>query len=98
MNVSLLVENVSQIKSGTTISVCVSVKIRQNIKCVKKYYICNPATCSCENSKYVEIIIGDSVITCVKIMEETNCSNKSRSNKKYFNKNCYNILISSISY
>ena len=70
MNVSLLVENVSQIKSGTTISVCVSVKIRQNIKCVKKYYICNPATCSCENSKYVEIIIGDSVITCVKIMEK----------------------------
>ena len=98
MNVSFIVENVTQIKSGTTISVCVSVKIRQNIMCVKKYYICNPATCSCENGKYVGSIIGDSVFTCDKIMEETNCSNKNRSNKKYFNKNCYNILTSSIFY
>ena len=37
----------------------------------KKYYIWNPATCSCENGKYLARIIDDSVITCDEIIEET---------------------------
>ena len=37
----------------------------------KKVYIWNPATCSCENGKYVESIIDDSVVTRDEIIEET---------------------------
>ena len=37
----------------------------------KKDYIWNPATCSCENGKYVGGIINDSVIKCDKIIETT---------------------------
>ena len=36
----------------------------------KKGYIWNPATFSCENDKYVESIIGDSVITCAETTEK----------------------------
>ena len=36
VNVNLMVENVIQIKTGTTINVDVSVKIHKNIRCVKK--------------------------------------------------------------
>ena len=35
----------------------------------KKDYICNLATFSCENSKYLSSIIGDSVIMCDEIVE-----------------------------
>ena len=35
-----------------------------------KDYIWNPATCSCENVKYLASIIDDSVITCDEIIEE----------------------------
>ena len=35
----------------------------------KKDDICNPATCSCKNGKYLAIIIDDSVITCDEIIE-----------------------------
>ena len=31
----------------------------------------NPATCNCENSKYVESIIDNSVIKCDEIIETT---------------------------
>ena len=33
------------------------------------YYIWNPATCSCENGKYLASIVDDSVITCDKIID-----------------------------
>ena len=36
----------------------------------EKDYIWNPATCSCENGKYLAIIMDDSVITCDEIIEE----------------------------
>ena len=52
-------ENVIQIKSGIMINVDVSVK---NIIYVKKNCFWRPATCSCENSKYLASIIDDSVI------------------------------------
>ena len=37
----------------------------------KRDYIWNPATCNCENGKYLSSIIDDSVITCDEIIEET---------------------------
>ena len=37
----------------------------------KKDYIWNPATCICENGKYLAIIIGDSMIKYDEIIEET---------------------------
>ena len=63
-----MVENVIRIKGGITIIACVSVKIRRNIISAKKY-IWNPATCSCENSKYLGSTIDDSMITCNGIMD-----------------------------
>ena len=34
----------------------------------KKDYIWNPAACSCENGKYLAVIMGDSVLTCDEIV------------------------------
>ena len=34
----------------------------------EKCYIWNPATCNCENGKYLESIMDDSVITCDEII------------------------------
>ena len=60
-----MVENVTQIKRGITINVNVRAKIRE------KGYIWNPSRCACENGKYLERIIGDSVITCDEIIGMT---------------------------
>ena len=52
-----------------------------------KSYIWNPATCTCENGKYLAIIIDDSVITSDEIIEEeiktatTNFSDKNAKQK-----------------
>ena len=35
----------------------------------KKDYIRNPATCSCENTKYLASIIHDSAITCDEVID-----------------------------
>ena len=35
----------------------------------KKDYIRNPATCSCENSKYLASVIRDSVITLDEVID-----------------------------
>ena len=51
------------------IDVCVSAKFEKTSCMKKKIHIWNPTTCSCENSKYVGRISGDSVITCEKIIE-----------------------------
>ena len=50
-----MVENVVEIKNGITISNEVSPK-SERTSCAKKEYIWNPATCSCENGKYLAII------------------------------------------
>ena len=36
---------------------------------VKKNYVWDPATCSCENGKYLASIMDDSAITCDEIIE-----------------------------
>ena len=51
-------ENVIQINYGITINVDVSVK---NIIYVKRLCL-DPATCNCENGKYLASIIDDSAI------------------------------------
>ena len=48
-------ENAAQIKSE-----CKNPKVHN---ACKKEYIWNPATCSCENCKYIENVIDDSLIT-----------------------------------
>ena len=77
----------TQIKNEITVSVGVSVKIQKNIVCVKKDYIWNPATSSCENGKYVRSIIDDSVITGDEIIKETKTDPaKSTSTKTFLTK------------
>ena len=58
-------QNVSQINGGITINVKVSVK---NIIYVKKI-VWNPATCTCENGKYLASIMDDSGIICDEIID-----------------------------
>ena len=41
------------------------------MSCVQKQYVWNPATCRCENGKYLANINDDSEISCDKITEET---------------------------
>ena len=60
----------------------------------EKDYICNPATSSCQNGKYLGGIIDDSVITRAEIVEEKGYSRKNRSNKKYFSFNKFQYFIS----
>ena len=53
----------------------------------KNICIWNPATCSCENGKYVESIIDNSVVMCDGIMEETKTIPiKTTAKKNHFNK------------
>ena len=61
-------EIVTQINGGIMINVDVSVKKRH---VCDKDYVSNPATCNCENGKYLASIIDDSAIMCDVIIEET---------------------------
>ena len=63
-----MVENVTEIKRITNVDA--SVKIKKTLHEQKKLYL-EPCTCSCEDGKYLESIIDDSVITCDEIIEET---------------------------
>ena len=82
-----MVEIVIQIKSGITIYVGASVKIKKKHVCEKDYFW-NPATCSRENGKYLASITDDAVITCDEIVEETKTitPNFNEKNIPYFSK------------
>ena len=67
-NISLMVANVTQIKSGAMINAGVSAKI-QKISSVQKNYIWDPATCSCKNGKYWISVIDNSVDTSDDIID-----------------------------
>ena len=58
-------ENVIQINGEIMIDVHMSVK---KANYVKKNFFWNPATCSCENGKYLPSTIDDSAITCDEII------------------------------
>ena len=49
----------------------------------KKDYIWNPATCSCQNGKYLASIMDDSTITCDEIIVERRSYLERRRNKTY---------------
>ena len=55
-----MVENVVQIKSWITIYI---VKIKKNKHVCEKGHIWNSCTCTYENGKHLESLIGDAVIT-----------------------------------
>ena len=65
--VSLMIENVTRIKSGIAINIGVSAKIQKSIIHLKNIW--NPATCSCKNDEYIR-----SVITQIIMMK--NCNNQ----------------------
>ena len=50
---------------------------------MKKNYIWNPATCSCENGKHVASIIDYLVNKCDKIIEETKTAVTNFNEKKF---------------
>ena len=58
-------QNVIQTNGGITINVDVSVK--NNI--CEKDYVWNPASCNCQNGKYLTNIMDDSVMTCDEVIE-----------------------------
>ena len=62
VNVNLMEENVIQINGGITINVNVSVK----------RHVWNPATCSCENGKYLASIMDDLATACDEVIESYN--------------------------
>ena len=78
-NVNLIEENMIQIKIRITINIDVSAK---NINMCEKDFIWNPAACSRKNGKYFANIIGDLVITCDEIIEETKKAQKNSNEKK----------------
>ena len=57
VNVNLMVENVTQIKSETTVNI---MRVQKSKKtCMQKIYIWNPSTSTCESGKYLASITGD---------------------------------------
>ena len=76
-------QNVIQINGGIMINCGCDCK-----KChvCEKDYVWNPATCNCENGKYLTSIMDDSVIECDKIIytEKTNFNEKNITSKTKF--------------
>ena len=68
VNVDLMEQYVIHINGRVTINIDVSVKYIIHIK----NYVWNPATCNCENEKYLARIMDDSVITCDEVTESYN--------------------------
>ena len=66
VNADLVGKNVIQINGGITKNVDVSVK-KSNV--CEKDYICNPATWSWKNGKYLASIMNNSAIMCVEIIQ-----------------------------
>ena len=63
LKANLMVENISQIKSGITIKANASAKISENFICAKKAHMLNLTNCTCKNGKYLESIADDSAVT-----------------------------------
>ena len=70
VDINLMIENIIQIQIGITINVDASAKIRKkNIVCAKKIAFGILVHILVKNDKYLEIVTGDSVITCDEIIE-----------------------------
>lgn len=89
MNVSLIVEIVTWVKSGITINVSVSVKIKKNIVCVsaKKNMFTILIHVYPKMVKIQEGLLVIQLLCATKLYR--NCSKKNHSNTKYFSTNCF---------
>ena len=81
MNASLIVENVTIIKSGIMINVGECKNWKENL--CRKNYVWNPAMGSCQNGKYVRNIIHDSEIIFGGIIGKKTVPTKSTSTNLY---------------
>ena len=81
VNVDLMKENVIQIKDRITINVDVSLK-KRNV--YKKGNVSNPATCTCENEKYLASIMDDSAIISDEV---TDADDETKTISTNFNEN-----------
>ena len=88
MNVSLMVETLTQIKSGITINAVVREHLRKHFVC-ERSYIWSPSACTCKNGKHARTVIGDSAITCDENIEAT----KTIPTKSIAIKNVYILLV-----
>ena len=59
-------KNVMQVNNG---AIMIKVDLSVKMKVCEKDYIWNPATCSCENGKYLASIVDDSAIKCDEIID-----------------------------
>ena len=84
-----MVEIVTWVKSGRTINVSVSAKIKKNIVCVsaKKIIFAILLHVYPKMVKIQEGLLVIQLLCATKLYR--NCSNKNYSNTKYFSKNCY---------
>ena len=71
VNVNSVIEDVTQIKIGITVTVDLSGKIKKTSCARNRLFSWSLATCSCENGKYVRSNIFDSVISPNEIIDET---------------------------
>ena len=70
VDINLMVENIIQIQTRIKINVDASAKIwKKNIVCAKKITFGILVHILVKNDKYLEIVTGDSVITCDEIIE-----------------------------
>ena len=83
VNVDLMVKKVIQINAGITVNVDVNVK-KHHI--CEKDYVSNPATCNCENGKYLASIMDDSTIIFDEVRESYD--EEIKTVPKNFNKKC----------
>ena len=75
--------NCNQINGRIMINVNLSVKNVTYVK-KKKEYIWNPATCNCENGKFLASIVNDSTIMCDEIIEETVPTNLNENKANFY--------------
>ena len=74
-------QNVIQINGRITINVYVNVDMWKRL--CEKDYVWNPATCNCENGKYLASIMDDSAIICDKVIDaDMESNNKTNFNEK----------------
>ena len=78
-----MVKKVIQINAGITVNVDVNVK-KHHI--CEKDYVSNPATCNCENGKYLASIMDDSTIIFDEVRESYD--EEIKTVPKNFNKKC----------
>ena len=89
VNVNLMVKNVSQIKSETTINVGVGVKTWKNIMCAKKITFGILLHVFVKMVNMTELLLVIQWLCVIKLKRKKESSNKTHSKKKYLSKFLY---------